>query len=68
MIYMTELSGVLMSTKKMSKFMAESLECLQDAVRKEYEKKALLGLDVIVSRNGKACRIPAKEALKNAKS
>lgn len=42
----------------------EGLECLKRAVRKELEKKALLGQYVIINRDGKACRISAKEALK----
>jgi hypothetical protein len=42
--------------------------CLQKAVQEEYQKKALLGQYVIISRNGKACRISAKQALKLTKS
>ena len=42
--------------------------CLRKAVREELQKKALLGQYVIINRNGKACRIPAKQALKIAKS
>lgn len=55
-----------MSTKKISKLTADAGECLKKAVREEYRKKALLGQYVIINRNGKACRIPAKEALKIA--
>ncbi len=55
-----------MSTKKISKLTADAGECLKKAVLEEYRKKALLGQYVIINRNGKACRIPAKEALKIA--
>jgi len=41
----------------------KGLECLKEAVREELQKKALLGQYVIINRNGKACRVPAKEAL-----
>jgi hypothetical protein len=46
----------------------EALKCLRKAVREELHRKALLGQYVIINRNGKACRIPAKEALKIAKA
>ena len=39
-------------------------ECLKKAVREELQKKALLGQYVIINRNGKACKVKAKEALK----
>ncbi|MBW8017685.1 MAG: hypothetical protein FVQ82_16035 [Planctomycetes bacterium] len=55
-----------MSTKKISKLTTDAGECLKKAVREEFRKKALLGQYVIISRNGKACRIPAKEALEIA--
>ncbi len=42
--------------------------CLQEAVREELHKKALLGQYVIINRNGKACRVSAKQALKIANS
>jgi hypothetical protein len=44
----------------------KGLECLRNAVREELQKKALLGEFVIISRDGKACRVPASEALKIA--
>lgn len=44
----------------------EASRCLQKAVREELRRKALLGQYVIISRNGKACRVSAKEALKMA--
>jgi hypothetical protein len=43
-------------------------KCLQEAVREELRKKALLGQYVIINRNGKACRVLAKQALKMARS
>jgi hypothetical protein len=42
--------------------------CLQKAVQEELQRKALLGQYVIINRNGKACRVSAKQALKIAKS
>ena len=53
---------------KMSKMAIEAGKCLRKAVREELEKKALLGQYVIISRNGKACRVLAKQALKMAKT
>ena len=41
--------------------------CLRKAVREELKKKALVGQYVIISRNGKTCRVPAKEAMKMAR-
>lgn len=41
-------------------------ECLKKAVKEELRKKALLGQYAIINRNGKACRVPAKEALQIA--
>ena len=52
-----------MSTKKTSEMTAVAGECLKKAVREEFRKKALLGQYVIINREGKACRISAKEAL-----
>lgn len=40
--------------------------CLKKAVHEELKKKALLGQYVIVNRDGRACRVSAKEALKIA--
>ena len=57
-----------MSIKKPSKMAIEAGKCLQKAVREELQRKALLGQYVIINRNGKACRVPAKEALKIAKA
>jgi len=44
----------------------EGLECLNRAIRKELQRKALLGQHAIIYRDGKACRVPAEEALKIA--
>lgn len=57
-----------MATKQISKMAMLAGRCLQKAVQEEYQKKALLGQYVIISRNGKACRISAKQALKLTKS
>jgi hypothetical protein len=46
----------------------EAGKCLQKAVREELKKKASLGQYVIINRNGKPCRISAKEALKMVKA
>lgn len=55
-----------MSTKKISKISADGLKSLRKSVKEEFRKKALLGQHVIIDRDGKPCRIPAKEALKIA--
>ena len=52
-----------MTSKEANNRAVEGLECLKRAVRKELEKKALLGQYVIINRDGKACRVSAKEAL-----
>ena len=57
-----------MTTKQTDKMATDALKCLRRAVREELERKALLGQYVIISRNGKTCRVSAKEALKIAKS
>ena len=56
-----------MSTKKTSKMTVVAGECLKKAVLEELRKKALLDQYAIINRDGKACRIPAKEALEIAK-
>jgi len=53
------------ATHKMAK---AAEKCFQKAVRDELKRKALLGQYVIINRNGKACRVSAKEALKIAKA
>lgn len=54
-----------MSTKKISKMTLDAANCLKKAVRKELEKKALLGQYVIINKDGKSCRVTAAEALKS---
>ncbi|MEI7850243.1 MAG: hypothetical protein WCH86_00255 [Kiritimatiellales bacterium] len=48
----------------MSKRGQEALECLRRAVYDEMVKKAKLGQDVIVERDGKPCKISAAEAVR----
>jgi len=57
-----------MNTKKPSKMAMVAGKCLQEAVREELRKKALLGQYVIIERNGKACRVSAKQALRITRS
>jgi hypothetical protein len=57
-----------MTTKQTDKMATLAGRCLRKAVREELRKKALLGQYVIINRNGKACRILAKQALKIAKA
>jgi len=55
-----------MTTKETHDMAVSGLKCLQKAVREELRKKTLLGQYAIINRDGKTCRIPAKEALKIA--
>ena len=57
-----------MTTKQTDKMAIEAGKCLRKAVQEELRKKALLGQYVIINRNGKACRVLAKQALKIAKA
>jgi hypothetical protein len=57
-----------MVSKETHKMAIEAGRCLRKAVREELRKKALLGQYVIINRNGKACRVSAKQALKIAKA
>ncbi len=57
-----------MKTKRMSKMAIEAGRCLRKAVREELRRKALLGQYVVINRNGKACRVSAKQALEIAKA
>jgi hypothetical protein len=57
-----------MATKQMSKMAMVALKCLRKAVREELRKKALLGQYVIINRNGRACRVLAKDALRIARA
>jgi hypothetical protein len=65
---MRELRGGQVTSKKTSKMATDALRCLRKAVREELQRKALLGQYVIINRNGKACRVSAKRALKMTKS
>lgn len=56
-----------MTTKETKKMAKLAGKCLKKAVREEFKRKALLGQYVIISRNGKACRVSAKEALRLTK-
>lgn len=55
-----------MTTNETHNMAIKGLECLKNAVREELHKKALLGQFVIINRDGKACRVPATEALRIA--
>jgi len=57
-----------MRQERMSRMAMEAGRCPRKAVREELRRKALLGQYVIINRNGKACRVSAKQALKIAKS
>jgi hypothetical protein len=57
-----------MTTKETDKMAMEAGRCLKKAVREELKRKALFGQYVIINRNGKPCRISAKQALKMAKA
>ncbi|HIJ52251.1 MAG TPA: hypothetical protein HPP66_03740 [Planctomycetes bacterium] len=56
-----------MTTKQTDKMAVEAGRCLRKAVREELQRKALLGQYVIINRNGRACRVSAKQALKITK-
>ena len=55
-----------MTTKETQDFSIAALESLRKSVLEVFRKKALLGQYAIINRNGKACRVPAREALKIA--
>lgn len=55
-----------MTTRETHRMSVAGLECLKRAVRQELRKKAMLGQYAIINRDGKACRVPAAEALKIA--
>jgi len=57
-----------MTTKETNKMAKQAENCLRRAVQEEYRRKALLGQYVIINRNGKVCRVSAKEALKMARA
>lgn len=53
-----------MSMEETLKRGEEALECLRHAVYDEMVKKAKLGQDVIVERDGNPCKISAAEAVR----
>lgn len=53
-----------MNEKKPSKMAEEARQCLKEAVHDELVKKAKLGQNVIVERNGEPYKISAAEALR----
>lgn len=57
-----------MVTRESHRMALRAEECLKKAIKEEFQQKALLGQNVVINRNSKACRIPAKEALKITKS
>jgi hypothetical protein len=57
-----------MVTKETHKMAIVAEKCLRKAVREELKRKALLGQYVIINRNGKTCRVSAKQALKIARA
>jgi len=57
-----------MTTKRTSKMAMLAGKCLSKAVQEELQRKALLGQYVIINRNGKSCRVSAKQALKIARA
>jgi hypothetical protein len=57
-----------MVAKETHRMAIRAKDCLRKAVREELRKKALLGQYVIINRNGKCCRVSAKQALRIAKA
>lgn len=55
-------------SKETYKIGMDALRCKRKAVHEEFKRKALLGQYVIINRNGKTCRISAKEALRLSKA
>ncbi|MDF7823514.1 hypothetical protein P4B35_05775 [Pontiellaceae bacterium B12227] len=53
-----------MSEKSILRKTEEARKCLKAAVYDELVKKAKLGQDVIIERNGEPYKIPASEALR----
>ncbi|VGO17247.1 hypothetical protein PDESU_05843 [Pontiella desulfatans] len=53
-----------MNKQKPSKQAEEARVCMGKAVHDELVKKAKLGQDVIINRNGEPYKIPAAEALR----
>ena len=55
-----------MTTRETHSMAIKGLQCLKKSVQEELKQKALLGQYAIINRDGKACRVPATEALKIA--
>ena len=53
-----------MSEKSILEKTEEARKCLKEAVHDELVKKAKLGQDVIINRDGQPYKIPAAEALR----
>jgi hypothetical protein len=53
-----------MSKQNPSKMAEEARECMERAVHDDLVKKAKLGQDVIIERNGEPYKVPAAEALR----
>ena len=43
-------------------------QSLREAVIEEYRRKAKLGQYVVIERDGKPCKVPAEEALREAEA
>jgi len=46
----------------------QALQSLREAVIEEYRRKAKLGQYVVIERDGKPCKVPAEEALREAEA
>jgi len=55
-----------MTTRKISRRGLQAERHLREAVREEFQRKALLGQYVIINHDGKPCKVPADEALQEA--
>ena len=53
-----------MNKQKASKIAEEARECMERAIHDELVKKAKLGQDVIINRDGQPYKVSAKEALR----
>jgi di/tripeptidase len=53
-----------MTEKKPSKTAMDARDCMEKAIHDELVKKAKLGQDVIINRNGKPYKVSAAEALR----
>jgi hypothetical protein len=53
-----------MTEKKPSKTATDARNCMERAIHDELVKKAKLGQDVIINRNGEPYKVSAEEALR----